>query len=259
MKRLTWMYHVVHNTCKTHGINIKTQYIGLTSILLSRKGCSSIRLDQKQLFFKKHLQLSVFRKLRGWKLEKSYEKAHMSPRPPPKISLRHDWSKDLGSKVDRQPAGEIARQPGGEVARLAKFFQPAQPIPNPIRDRSGQLGIKQDVISVQACSSEDSKSLNVEQTHDRSGWPGKDTVKTTLKYIMRPKRWTLTMKQFVKELMRTWTSKFQDCHILLRGTRKVPAFENWFRRLRTTQIDMLFKKFYNRINHVIPSVQNQNK
>ena len=31
------------------------------------------------------------------------------------------------------------------------------------------------MISVQACSSEDSKSLNVEQTHDRSGQPGKDT------------------------------------------------------------------------------------
>ena len=54
--------------------------------------------------------------------------------------------------------------------------QPTQPIPNPIRDRSGQLGIAQDVISVQACSSEDSKSLNVEQTHDRSGKPVNDTV-----------------------------------------------------------------------------------
>ena len=39
-----------------------------------------------------------------------YEKAYMSPRPPPKISLRHDWTKELGSKVDRQPEGEIARQ-----------------------------------------------------------------------------------------------------------------------------------------------------
>ena len=82
----------------------------------------------------------------------------------------------MGSKVDRQPDGEVAQQPRGEVSRQAKFFQPTQPIPNPIRDRSGQPGITQDVISVQACSSEDSKSLNVEQTHDRSGQPGKDTV-----------------------------------------------------------------------------------
>ena len=35
-------------------------------------------------------------------------------------------------------------------------------------ERSGRPGITQDLISVQACSSEDSKSLNVEQTHDRS-------------------------------------------------------------------------------------------
>ena len=139
----------------------------------------------------------------------------MSPPPPPKISLRHDWTKGLGSKVYRQPQEEVARQPEREVARQANFFQPAQPIPNPIRDRSGRPGITHDVvsaqdesktsrsqeisvnsfheelcssdrsgrpgithdvISVQACSSEDSKSLNVEQTHDRSGRPGKDTV-----------------------------------------------------------------------------------
>ena len=144
-----------------------------------------------------------------------YEKAYMSPRPPPKISPSHDWIKEWGSKIDRQPEGEIARQPGGKVARQAKLFQPTQPIPNPIgdrsgrpgithdvisvqderktsrsqeisvnsfneelcsSDRSGRPGITHDVISVQACSSEDSKSLNVEQTHDRSGRPGKDTV-----------------------------------------------------------------------------------
>ena len=99
----------------------------------------------------------------------------MSPRPR-KISLRHDWMKDLGSKVDRQPEGEVARKPEGEVARKNKFFQSTQPIPNPIRDRSGRPGITHDVISVQACLSEDSKSPNVEQTHDRSGRPGKDTV-----------------------------------------------------------------------------------
>ena len=57
--------------------------------------------------------------------------------------------KELGSKVDRQPQGEIAPQPGGEVARQAKFFQPTQPIRNPNCDRSGRPGITQDVIGVQ--------------------------------------------------------------------------------------------------------------
>ena len=134
------------------------------------------------------------------------EKAYMSPRPPPKISLRHDWKRELGSEVVRQPEGEVARQPEGEVARQAKFFQPTQPTPNPIRDRSGRPDEMQDerktsrsqeinfhsfneepsssdrtgrpveTGEIQARSSEDSKSLNVEQTHDRTGRLVNDTV-----------------------------------------------------------------------------------
>ena len=117
----------------------------------------------------------------------------MSRRPPPKISLKHEWTRELGSKVARQPEGEVARQ--------AKFFQPTQPTPNRIRDRSGRPDDMQDgrntsrpqEINVnsfneelsssdrtgrlvetevsQTRSSEDSKSLNVEQTHDRTERP----------------------------------------------------------------------------------------
>ena len=43
-------------------------------------------------------------------------------------------------------------------------------------DRSGQPDITQDVISVQACSSEDNKNVRVEQTHDRSGFLDKHNV-----------------------------------------------------------------------------------
>ena len=131
-----------------------------------------------------------------------YEKVSMSPRPPPKISLKHEWTKELGLKVGRQPEGEVARQPEGEVARQAKFFQPTQPTPSPIRERSGRPDDMQDgrkntsrpqEINVNSCneglsssdrtgrpvetdviqtrSSEDRKSLNVEQTHDRTGRP----------------------------------------------------------------------------------------
>ena len=89
----------------------------------------------------------------------------MSPRPPPKISLRHDLTKELGSKVDqqpegkvvqqpegetvRQPEGETVRQPEGETVRQTKFFQSVQPTTNPIRDSSGRPGIMQGVIGVQ--------------------------------------------------------------------------------------------------------------
>ena len=46
----------------------------------------------------------------------------MSPRPPPKISLKHERKRELGSEVARQPEGEVARQPEGEVARQANIF-----------------------------------------------------------------------------------------------------------------------------------------
>ena len=46
-----------------------------------------------------------------------YEKVYISPRPPPKISLRHEWTKELGSKVGQQPEGETVRQPEGAVVR----------------------------------------------------------------------------------------------------------------------------------------------
>ena len=131
---------------------------------------------------------------------------NMSPRPPPNIPLRHEWTKELGSKVVQQPEGETVRQPEGEVVRQTKFFQSTQPTPNPIRDRSGRPDDMQDerntsfseeinvnsfneelsssdrtgrlveTEEIQTRSSEDSKSLNVEQTHDRTGRPVTDTV-----------------------------------------------------------------------------------
>ena len=39
-----------------------------------------------------------------------YDEVYMSPRPRPKISLKHEWTREFGSKVARQPEGEVARQ-----------------------------------------------------------------------------------------------------------------------------------------------------
>ena len=159
-----------------------------------------------QSSFKEYFQLIVFQVVRLKTGEVLYEKAYMSPRSPPKISLRHEWTKELGSKVVQQPEVETVRQPEGEVVRQTKFFQSTQPTPNPIRDRSGRLDDMQDerktsrsqeinvnsfneelsssdrtgrlveTEEVQTHSSEDSKSLNVEQTHDRTGRPVTDTA-----------------------------------------------------------------------------------
>ena len=76
LMRLTWMYHVVHNTCTMHGRDIKTRFFGSTSTLLLRKDWHSIKLDRMQSSFKKHVQLIVFQKLLDWKLEKCYTKKY---------------------------------------------------------------------------------------------------------------------------------------------------------------------------------------
>ena len=65
-----------------------------------------------------------------------YEKVYKSPRPPPKISLKHDWKRELGS--------EHAHHPEGQVVQQSRSFQSNQPIPNPSRDRTGQPVVRTD-------------------------------------------------------------------------------------------------------------------
>ena len=101
----------------------------------------------------------------------------------------HEWTKELGSKVvqkpegevARQPRQEVARQPRGEVSRQAKLFQPTQPIPKPICDRSGQPDNKHEVFVDKGKTSWSQeikeKSCHEELcTSDRTGRPVNDTV-----------------------------------------------------------------------------------
>ena len=68
-----------------------------------------------------------------------HEKVYMSPRPPPKISFKHEWKRELGS--DHAQCAE--------AGQLSRTFQSNQPTLNPIRERSGRLDITHDVIGVQ--------------------------------------------------------------------------------------------------------------
>ena len=63
----------------------------------------------------------------------------MSPRPPPKISLKHEWEIELGSEHAQR----------AEVGQLSRSFQSNQPTLNPIRERSGRPDITHVVIGVQ--------------------------------------------------------------------------------------------------------------
>ena len=55
-----------------------------------------------------------------------YEKVYMSPRPPPKISLKHEWNRELGSEHAQR----------SEVGQLSRSFQSNQPILNTNRERT---------------------------------------------------------------------------------------------------------------------------
>ena len=64
-----------------------------------------------------------------------YERPYLSPRPPPKISLRHDhnWTRgndQLGSTVEQQPVGKLVQQ---SLEKHHVLNSPNQPNPNPIQ------------------------------------------------------------------------------------------------------------------------------
>ena len=193
----------LHNAWKRHQDAVYWVDIDLAI----QKGLTFYQTRSNAIILQETLPAYCIPKVVGLKTgEVLHEKVCMSPRPPPKISLRHEWTRELGSKDVRQPEGEAARQPEREVVRQTKFFQSTQPTPNPIRDRSGRLDDMKDERNtsfsqeinvnsfneqlsssdrtgrlvetevIQTRSSEDSKSLNVEQTHDRTGRPVANTA-----------------------------------------------------------------------------------
>ena len=71
-----------------------------------------------------------------------YERPYLSPRPPQKISLRHDhyWTRgndQLGSTVEHRPVGKLVQQSLGETLQ-AGSPKPTQSL-NLIGDRTGEL------------------------------------------------------------------------------------------------------------------------
>ena len=104
--------------------------------------------------------------------EKLYERQYLSPRPPPKITLKHDhnWTKgnDQGSTVEHQPVGKLVQQSLGEA--LLCSSKPTQ-FPEPIEDRTGQH-LTQEIVG---------KSQGEPSSSDRTGKPVTDEQKRVMK------------------------------------------------------------------------------
>ena len=92
-----------------------------------------------------------------------YEKVYMSPRPPPKISLKHDWKRELGS--------EHAQGPEGQVVQQSRSFPSNQPIPNPSRDRTGKLVVCPQRRAYRSQEMETRSFREEAVKHDRTGKP----------------------------------------------------------------------------------------
>ena len=213
--RSTWMHRVMHNTCIKHGRRHQNTVYWVDINLAFRKGLKFYQTRSNAIILHETLPAYCIPKLVRMETgEVIYEKVYASPRPPPKISLEHDWKRELGS--------EDAQTTRGTSCQHFKSSQSSQPIPNPSRDRSGQLVVRTDrsgqpvvgadtrtvqdgrktsrsqVIDVNSIheetvssdtsvqpvvetskthtrSSGDSKSLNVELAHDRSGQPVVET------------------------------------------------------------------------------------
>ena len=123
--------------------------------------------------------------------EPLYKRQYLSPRPPPKISLRHDlnWTRgndDLGSTVEHRPVGKIVQQSLGETVHFGSS-KPTQ-TPKTNRDCSGKPVAQEIVVGVlqEEPSSSDrpgrlvSREEQHVQNHDSSGKPDGEEAQHTV-------------------------------------------------------------------------------
>ena len=130
----------------------------------------------------------------------------------------------------------------------------------------------------QTRSSEDSKSLNVEQTHDRTERPVTDTaaVQDDSQVYHEANALNVDDEVLRKRMEKSIVVHDENHEPMMVNEAdmdfKIPGLPHsvvkhaqstsvrqLIQKIENTQIDMLFNKIYDRINHLILSVQNQNK
>ena len=119
--------------------------------------------------------------------EPLYKRQYLSPRPTPRISLRHDldWTRgndDLGSTVEHRPVGKLVQQSLGETVHLGSSKLTQSPKTN--RDRSWKPVAQEVVVGVlqeePSSSDRTGKPVTEEEqhvrNHDNSGKPEREEV-----------------------------------------------------------------------------------
>ena len=176
-----------------------------------------------------------------------YERRYLSPRPPPKISLKHDHkgtkgNDQSGSTVEHQPEGKLVQQSFGEALR-AESSKPTQskPNPNPIQSviergnpwrrnvflwRKGKRPIHKRLL-VSVCKKnlvlqierekpvkyEDNRVMNV---HDRTGKPVESSTHSARIWFSRTSLYCIIKREQVstfQSMRKTSTSTSRACRM----------------------------------------------
>ena len=122
--------------------------------------------------------------------EPLYKRQYLSPRPPPKISLRHDlnWTRgndELGSTVEHRPVGKLVQQSLGETVQFGSSKPTQSPKTN--EDRSVKP-VAQEIVSVlqeePSSSDRTGKPATEEEqhvrNHDNSVKPEREEIQHTV-------------------------------------------------------------------------------
>ena len=192
---------------KTSGKGIRIRYSGLILILeLSKEGLKFYQTKSNAIILQGALPAScIVRAERLKSGEKLYEKQYLSPRPPPKISLKHDlnWSKgqDQGSTVEHRPVGKPRSTVTWRNSSIW-FFQ-ANPIPlNPLKIVSGKP-VTQEIVSV--LQEELSSSDRSGKTRDR-GRNNMSEITINQGNLMERKNSTQCKRTIISKVVIMWTS-----------------------------------------------------
>ena len=135
----------VHSAWKRH----QDAVVWVDINLAIREGLTFYQTRSNAIILQKTLPVHYISKVERLRTgEMLYEKSYLSPRPPPKISLRydHNWTRgndQLGSTVDQQQVEKLVQQSFGEAP---------QPNPNPIQSIDIDLGIKEGLMFYQTRS-----------------------------------------------------------------------------------------------------------
>ena len=131
------LYRFMPDTCKTPGKRHQdTVYWIDIDLGIIKEGLKFYQTRSSAIILQGALPANcIVRAERLKSGEQLYERQYLFPRPPPKISLRHDlnWNKgqDQGSTVEHRPVGKLVQQSLGETLQSGSS-KPTQS-PNPLK------------------------------------------------------------------------------------------------------------------------------